>query len=295
MAKILQLKIELDEINPPIWRRLLVEDSITFQELHDTIQAAMGWGSYHMWEFHAGNETVGPEEEGFNLAEASFGLLKNLAEMQKMLEQEAVKGSQQLNLDKMNKLLGEERRKKKESKFNVDTTIGTLINSQAQRIGYLYDFGDSWEHTITVENITEENEAQTYPICIAGERACPPEDCGGVHGYSELMKIRENKAHPEYRERIVEWLGEDYDPEHFDIDEVNRALSIPSDTLVENAAAAFTDEFFQKIWKEEKDGLKGLSKKEIAEEMYYRGIVDFILENKKNLPDYPEYDEDAKR
>ncbi len=62
-------------------------------------------------------------------------------------------------------------------------------------------------------------------MCLAGEWACPPEDCGGTWDYEELMEIRKNKNHPEYEERIIDWLGEDFDPEHFDIEEVNKLLS----------------------------------------------------------------------
>lgn len=238
MAKILQLKIELDVIKPPIWRRLLIENSLTFKEFHEAIQKAMGWGGYHLYEFNVDGEIIAPEEEGYNLAEASLGLLKNSTEMQKMLEEQAGSGSPRLNLEEMNKLLEQERGKKKERKFNTDTEISSLINSNGQKIGYLYDFGDSWKHTITVENITEEDKAQTYPACIAGARACPPEDCGGVHGYLELMSIRKNKTHPQYKERISEWLGEGYDPERFDIDEVTEAIELE--------LAADINEFVQK-------------------------------------------------
>jgi hypothetical protein len=64
---------------------------------------------------------------------------------------------------------------------------------------------------------------QTYPICIGGARACPPEDCGGIWGYEQLVEVLKNPKHPEYQEKL-EWAGDDFDPERFDLDEVNRDL-----------------------------------------------------------------------
>lgn len=93
-----------------------------------------------------------------------------------------------------------------------------------QKFGYVYDFGDNWEHTLTVEKILDNEDVALAPVCLEGERAGPPEDCGSYPGYYELMKIKENKKHLEYKERIVEWLGEDFDFEHFNIDEINKEL-----------------------------------------------------------------------
>lgn len=80
---------------------------------------------------------------------------------------------------------------------------------------YEYDFGDSWEHKIVLEKIIPAVEGEKYPKCIAGKRACPPEDCGGVWGYEELADIMSNPKHPEYKER-KEWLGGELEPEKFD-------------------------------------------------------------------------------
>ena len=93
-----------------------------------------------------------------------------------------------------------------------------------QKFRYVYDFGDCWEHLLVVEKILSNNSAVLYPICLEGERNCPPEDCGSVPGYYDLMEIRKNKKHPDYEELIEEWLGEDYDPERFNAQEVNVEL-----------------------------------------------------------------------
>jgi len=96
--------------------------------------------------------------------------------------------------------------------------------SLKQKFGYVYDFGDNWEHILTVEKILDNKDAALVPACLEGERAGPPEDCGSYPGYYELMRIKKNKKHPEYKERIKEWLGEDFDFEHFDIEEINKGL-----------------------------------------------------------------------
>ncbi len=93
-----------------------------------------------------------------------------------------------------------------------------------QKMGYIYDFGDGWEHELTVEKILSDKDVALVPICLAGERACPPEDCGSYPGYYELMNLKKNKKHPDYQERIIEWLGENFDFEYFDVDETNKEL-----------------------------------------------------------------------
>ncbi len=225
MAKILELKIVLDGIKPKIWRRFLVEDSISFNRLHKTIQTVMGWDDYHMYKFCIANEEIVPDEDGYNLAESSFNKLFSSPEFVKMLEQGRFgKSPCSLDTDKINKILHKIEQNKPVVKFDVNTRINQLIKSEKQKFIYVYDFGDSWEHTVTVEKIIEKDQSKKYPICLEGERACPPEDCGSVPGYYNLMKIRKNKKHPQYKELIVEWLGEDYDPELFIMDWVNARL-----------------------------------------------------------------------
>jgi hypothetical protein len=89
---------------------------------------------------------------------------------------------------------------------------------------YEYDFGDSWEHQILVEQVFPPEQGVTYPRCIAGERACPPEDCGGVWGYDEFLRAIRNRRHPEHR-AMLEWVGGAFDPEAFDLRAVNDKLA----------------------------------------------------------------------
>jgi len=91
------------------------------------------------------------------------------------------------------------------------------------RFSYLYDFGDNWEHEIVSEPAPPIDPAAEYPLCVAGQGACPPEDCGGIWGYTELIEILRDEKHPEY-ESTREWLGDSFDPEAFDLEAANRAM-----------------------------------------------------------------------
>ncbi len=91
------------------------------------------------------------------------------------------------------------------------------------KFSYEYDFGDSWEHTILLEKILPAEKGVHYPACIKGKRACPPEDVGGVWGYDDFLEAIANPNHPE-RKEMLEWIGSDFDPEEFDLDEVNQSL-----------------------------------------------------------------------
>lgn len=99
-----------------------------------------------------------------------------------------------------------------------------LVDHVGSRLLYEYDFGDGWQHQVEVVSIGPPQPATKYPTCLAGKRACPPEDCGGVGGYDCLLEIIADSNHEEHEERL-EWLGDDFDPEDFDIDEVNAILA----------------------------------------------------------------------
>jgi len=88
----------------------------------------------------------------------------------------------------------------------------------AGKFEYAYDFGDNWVHDIVVEKTFDagnDPSQMTVPDCIDGRRACPPEDCGGPWGYSELLEILADPGHVEHADR-VEWMGQPFDPEAFD-------------------------------------------------------------------------------
>jgi len=89
---------------------------------------------------------------------------------------------------------------------------------------YEYDFGDSWQHEIKVEKVIAAKETiLKHPILLAGERACPPEDVGGIPGYEEFLAALKNPEDEENAE-ILEWYGEEYDPDLFAMDAINKLL-----------------------------------------------------------------------
>jgi hypothetical protein len=103
------------------------------------------------------------------------------------------------------------------------TKLSKVAPREKAGFTYEYDFGDSWEHQILVEKILPPESRAQCPVCLAGERACPPEDCGGIWGYDELLETIRDPRHEEY-ESTMEWLGGSFDPEELDIDQVNRVL-----------------------------------------------------------------------
>ncbi len=101
--------------------------------------------------------------------------------------------------------------------------IQQLMTQEKDTVTYEYDFGDGWEHEIKLEKILPVEKGQRLPVCVAGKRACPPDDCGGVGGYYHILEAIEDPENPEYEE-ILYWLGESFDPEEFDLQEVNEVL-----------------------------------------------------------------------
>jgi hypothetical protein len=88
---------------------------------------------------------------------------------------------------------------------------------------YEYDFGDGWEHEIVVEKVLPVEEGALYPRCLAGKRACPPEDVGGIWGYQGFLIAINDPTHPEHRE-MLEWAGSAFDPAAFNLADVNLQL-----------------------------------------------------------------------
>ncbi|GEN32975.1 DUF6155 family protein [Aneurinibacillus danicus] len=100
--------------------------------------------------------------------------------------------------------------------------ISVHVTEEGQHFIYLYDYGDNWEHELVLERIVEQ-EKETYPVCLEGERHCPPEDVGGVPGYLEVLEILQNKSHPEYEHTLM-WVGGRFNPEAFMKEKVNQQL-----------------------------------------------------------------------
>jgi len=186
-GRVYQLKVTLRHIRPPIWRRLQVEGDVTLGQLHRFLQVAMGWWDSHLHLFRIGR------------AEYS----------QPYPEEDPFRDDD----DK--------------AKDENAVALGEVVRSERSRFVYVYDYGDHWEHEIVVEKILPRDGEVAYPICLAGRRACPPEDCGGPWGYGEMLQALADPSHPQH-ESYTEWVGGSFDPEEFDLEEVSRRLSSPS-------------------------------------------------------------------
>lgn len=180
--RVCQFKITLKGVRPPIWRRIQVPETYTFWDLHVAIQDAMSWLDYHLHRFEIINPSTDMKEE-IGIPDEDFEWDIKI-------------------------LPGWER--KIADYFSMDST----------KADYIYDFGDNWEHMIKLEKIVSRDKDIKYPICIAGKRASPPEDCGGIWGYGDFLEIIMNPNHEEYEE-MLEWVGGEFQPEHFDIKEVH--------------------------------------------------------------------------
>lgn len=103
-----------------------------------------------------------------------------------------------------------------------DTTpLNKLLRYEGVSLTYEYDFGDSWVHELVLEAMLPEEATAVYPRILAGERACPPEDCGGIWGYEQFLEAIRDPNHEEHR-RYREWIGGSFDPEAFDLANVTQ-------------------------------------------------------------------------
>lgn len=203
-----QLKITLSYTNPPIWRRLLVHSDINLGLLHAVFQVAMGWTNSHLHHFIIGKDRYADPR------------------------------------------MNEERFMDEEPDLDEwKTSLATALSGKQSPFLYEYDFGDSWQHLIEVEKIHGFNELfGTFAKCLEGSRACPPEDCGGVSGYEDLLKIIQDPKHEEH-ESMIGWVGDSFDPDAFDLVRINtflRKLKRPR----------MTDEQLARVLME-RDGYKG--------------------------------------
>ncbi|GAB4396823.1 MAG: hypothetical protein OHK0053_11840 [Microscillaceae bacterium] len=109
-----------------------------------------------------------------------------------------------------------------------EVSLAKFLSAPKQKLRYEYDFGDNWQHDIVLEKILPFDSNVNYPRCLSGKGACPPEDCGGVWGYEELLAILADPKHKEHK-HYREWLGlekgEEWDPKALDIKQINQALT----------------------------------------------------------------------
>lgn len=219
----IQFKIQIRDIKkPPVWRRIVIPGNFTFHDLHNTIQSAFGWWDEHLYQFQRY-----PFDGGWCLKD----------------------------IDEDDDNWGERPEDARE------TDVATFIQHMGlEKFVYVYDFGDSWVHDITVEQIDHDADLD-HPVCLAGKGACPPEDCGGPWGYEEL-KEEMNK------DEINE----------FDLEEVNEELESIT------AGSGWSGNTIDCMWDEENDmprdikELEGKTLADLMENQFKGSLTDFSEE-----------------
>ncbi len=185
-----RVRLDLHGAKPPVWRRLELPGDLTLPRLHDVIQAAMGWTDSHLHRFRTGSDHRSSYfVTTFDLDEGEDGVSED------------------------------------------DVRLDQLVAVRGDALWYEYDFGDGWDHVLKVEEVLREPPALT--CCTDGRMACPPEDCGGIGGYAELARwVRSGYVDdllPDVFEdagHAHDWLPMNWHPDHFDLDDVNGALSL---------------------------------------------------------------------
>jgi Plasmid pRiA4b ORF-3-like protein len=190
----IELKIELlGTDQPKVWRQIKVRPDLTFDQLHQVIQAAFGWANSHLYMF---------SEHGFG----------DLITINSPYDDEGGINAENILADSILMAL-----------YN-----SAIFNKEnPQKLKYIYDFGDNWEHDITA--IGFDRDAKGKAEIVAGGGACPPEDCGGLHGFADIKKsLKTGKPSAIHGESWLPWLKEmglrNYDPNVFDLKAAERRL-----------------------------------------------------------------------
>jgi hypothetical protein len=168
------LRIQLNDVLPVVWRRLLVPGSANLAQLSDMLLTAMGWNGSHLHSFRIGHKTYSvPDDE-----------------------------------DDYDEEEGEE---------PIDETKVTVaqVLREERRFTYEYDFGDSWEHEVAVEDVTTVTDRLKFAVCLDGQNACPPDDIGGPPGYKRFLHDFDQS---------LEGIGGPFDAAAFEVAAVNAAL-----------------------------------------------------------------------
>jgi hypothetical protein len=177
----LQLRVEIAEIEPAVWRSLVLPLSFDLRQLHLAIQAAFNWWDCHLYEFQIGGLRFGDPE---------------------LLEDGGFEGGPRVFDDR-------------------EVRLSDFAPASDVSFSYIYDFGDDWRHTIAFEQLLALDAAPKTAGCVAGQRARPPEDVGGVGGYEGFLAILADPDNEEHTDTL-RWCGGHFDPEWFDLPRVDK-------------------------------------------------------------------------
>jgi hypothetical protein len=182
-----RLKVTLRHVKPPVWRRIEVRSTTKLSDFAAMLEGVVGWHGGHLHLF----ETRDRRE--FGVPDPDFDPDFDLGPP---MEDEA-----------------------RHRVVDVLPTAGAKLR-------FDYDFGDGWEHDVVAEAIVPATSGIEYPRCIGGKRACPPEDCGGPSGYANLLEALADPGHERHAD-VTEWLGDEFDPDDFDAEEMTEAMRLP--------------------------------------------------------------------
>lgn len=172
------LRVELDDTEPPVWRRLRAPSDVTLAAMHDVLQLAMGWTDSHLHHFQIDDDTA-PFLTDFDIEEGDEGVAE------------------------------------------ADVRLDEVVAEVGDAVVYAYDFGDGWRHTAVLEAI-EAYDGSAARL-VDGQRACPPENCGGITGYHDIVEqLAANRLDPQ----MADWLPVGWSPEAFDLEETNASVAL---------------------------------------------------------------------
>ncbi len=164
---VFRLRIQLQDVEPVVWRRVLVPGSVRLAKLAEMLLAAMGWTNSHLHAFRVGDKHFGMHFEDWD-----------------------------------------------ENEIDEKTVTVLQALREERRFLFEYDFGDSWDHDVYVEELSWSYIGLKFAVCLGGENACPPEDVGGSGGYANFLEAIADPNHEEHDD-YLEWIGGSFDPAEF--------------------------------------------------------------------------------
>ena len=189
MSNLLTLKVKLQSAHLPIWRTVKIDSSLSFLDFHHVLQAAIGWQNEHLFQFEIMQGTK-ETQETIRISDPEF------LEDDSILDAKTVK-------------------------------LSSFLTAKGKVLEYIYDFGDYWQHRIELTDIEPQAEEKVMAQCVAGKSACPPEDCGGVYGYQDLVEAIADPKNKEHAD-LLDWLGlekaSDFDAKAFNVADANKAV-----------------------------------------------------------------------
>lgn len=216
----LVIRVDLMGAETPIWRRLEIAPELRLDQVHSILQAAFDWEDYHLHEF----ELKGTGKSEFRKYLES---IQN-PPMPAQDDQPSPSDTPEVVGRKFGMELEQEWQFDDRTEPETGTTLGELLVNPDDEIYYTYDFGDGWEHCLKLEKTVDAASDAPLARCVAGRRASPPEDSGGVWSFERTIAISEDPSDPEYEDALerMDWMfgSEDFDPATFNLKQTNLAV-----------------------------------------------------------------------